>query len=149
MNYFCKIEDNVSYSTWLDYLKKYKGHVLSLSTFTISSEDSITGHIQIKIPVTFHEEETVYIHTDKVYEELSKYTNYQMEFANEQLMSALNKLHYYDLYKFFNGLYDYNHDPFEVDNLYLNRFNIDIDYFSIFHYFYGNLMDVKTINKEE
>jgi predicted peptidase len=107
------------------------------SGFVTKSDNTLTGRKTVNIVTTQYEEETVYIHADRVLIELGKYTAFESSLLNNDIIENLDMLKYFDIFKFYSPDSQVYHSmvPSDID--------LSVDYLSLFIYFYGNTMAIQ------
>lgn len=136
MTKFVYKTDNIDKETFNQYVLKYKSQLLVDSKLV--TQKNITEKQIISLPVTQLEEEQVYVNADKILEELSKYTNNTAQLFNDEILSALDKLKYFDIYNFYNY-----HNIYYQSVIMPSDLNLNVDYLSLFIYFSGNTLKLK------
>lgn len=137
MDMFIEKTVDVNKNEYNNYLINYKGHLLVDSGFVTSSNNCFSNISTVKLVVTQHEEETVFIKADIVLMELSKYTSPISELFNTELLDALSEVEYINIFNFY--LMNNQGYPSHL-KLSPSEINVSIDYLSLFLYFYGYTM---------
>lgn len=115
------------------YLLGRRGFVTKPS----SGYSTLKERCEVYLTATSKEEMDVFIKTDAVMLEVSKYTDEVSEVFNTKLMKALNTLKYYDLLAYRNNVYNtysYFTQPLEST---ISSSDFKIDELGVFLYFYG------------
>ena len=138
---FTSVKKEITEEEFLSIKKKYSGHILRRRGFTTKSSSSISSKVTIKITATEAEEIEVYTKEDMCMDVLSKHTDDEAQYFNDDIINALHILHYFEALSYnqekvygFRNFFLEGLPPFEVTNY-------SIDHFSIFMMLYGRTID--------
>ena len=146
--FVCK-EKYVSDKEYKDIFSKHSGYLLNRRGFlTKSYNNSLKGTEIAYLTTTNKEEMDVYLKADSVMQMLCKYTDNISYAFNNELLNALNTLHYFEILKFKEEKTSY------IDDFLSCIHDIDMrscfgdfkmDELSVFLYLYGNTIDEKNL----
>ena len=106
------------------------------------SSNKFEKSTNVFLTTTRYEEMDVFTKSDKVILEIGRLTHEYAKCFNTKMLKALDTLHYFEIYKFKNDVFeDYDYfvdgvEPFSINN---NR----IDSLGVFLYLYGNTLSKK------
>lgn len=141
-------EKSITKEEFLEFCKRHSKYLLGRRGFRTNSPSSFYNDTVVYLTATDYEEMDSITKEDQVFFEIGKYTDEDAKAFNKKILNALNKLHYFEVYKFINELCCY-HDSFVsgVDSFHSEKFSIDS--FGVFLYLYGNTLNMKGIIKNE
>lgn len=135
-----------------DFLNTNNRYVLGIRGFETSCE--VLGKVSrthVYLTTTVSEEMDSFIRSDIAILEMAKKTDSYSKYFNNKLINALNKLKYFEIYKFKEETYEsYSDKYFENISAFDNYHNgkYCIDSFGVFMFLYGNTIDSKFILKD-
>lgn len=144
-NIFSVVEKNLSNEEINGIKTKYQKYILRRRGFETSSSSSFTGYDTIYLVTTEYEEMDVFVNSDKVLANISRYTLEETRYMKKDIIKALHKLHYFEIQKwgqtnelgisdyFMSGIHEMNFNDYKVDN------------FGIFMFLYGETIDKETL----
>ena len=151
-NMFKSIKKDMSKDTYKKFLYEHKSYELGRRGFQTNpaSSDNLYKKQQVYLTATGYEEMDVFMKSDKVILEVGKLTHEYAETFNRELLEALHKLHYFEIYKFRNReLYDYDPEFTMGVSSFNESYDYDIDNLGVFIYLYGNTLDKKELMRDE
>lgn len=136
------VKHKMTRETYLYLIKDYHKYQLDFRQLeTKSNIDIGRRKIKVAIVATEYEEMDVFLKADKVFTEIGEKLLEICEYFNEDVLKALETLHYFELYKFSNNFTEQQHF---YDGYYgmpvFDIKNYTIDQLGLFIYLYGNTM---------
>lgn len=142
-------EKTMERSDFLNICKTHSKYLLAERGFETNSPfRHLSSSTVIWLTTTDYEEMNVITKEDVVILELGKYTDDISRAFNTDLLKALDKLHYFEIYKFVNEV-QCHHSYFVagVDTFSASKYRIDM--FGVFMYLYGSTIDREGLLKDE
>jgi len=132
---------------FLEICKHHSRYLLGERGFETNSPfPKLSSSSVIWLTTTDYEEMDVITKEDAVILDLGKYTDDISVAFNKDLLSALEKLHYFEIYKFVNEVQCFhNYFVAGVDTFSSSRYHIDM--FGVFMYLYGDSLDMEGLLK--
>ena len=142
---FKSIEKDMDKNLYKKFLSEHKSYELWRRGFETSSPDGLGKKAHIFLIATAYEEMNVVTQNDRVIMEIGKYTDEIARTFNKDLLKALNKLYYFEIYKFCNSDFYGCNDYFVRGVIPFKSEDFCIDSFSVFLFLYGDTLDKKVI----
>lgn len=133
---------------FLEICKHHGRYLLAERGFETSSPfPKLSSSSVIWLTTTDYEEMDVITKEDVVILELGKFTDDESKAFNKDLLQALDKLHYFEIYKFINEVQcHHNYFVAGVDTFTTEKYHIDM--FGVFMFLYGDSLDMEGLLKD-
>lgn len=141
-------EKELTKDEFINVCKHHGNYILDKRGFeTKSPFKKLSNTSVIWLTATDYEEIDVIKKEDTVLLELSRFMDNEAKAFNSDILKALNKLHYFEIYKFINEV-QCHHSYFVsgVDTFIAEKYKIDM--FSVFLYLYGDTLDMEGLINE-
>lgn len=143
MSLFSVVDREVSKEEYKHLSRSLHSYILGRRGFETNSSSSVlvSKKTHVYITATETEEMDVFIKSDVVMYEMAKHTDLIVKYFKDDIIKALNTIHYFEIYKFANpDDMDYfieGVSPYTID---AGNSNFKADMLSVFLYLYGNTM---------
>ena len=150
-NMFKVMKKDIKKDDYKQFLYDHKSYELGrrgFETRSSSSNNLLCKKEYVYLVATGYEEMEVYVKSDTVILEIGKYTREYAQTFNKKILHALNKLHYFEIYKFRNREVYHYEDEFVSGVIPFEKDDFVIDSLGVFLFLYGNTLDIGGIKHE-